>query len=81
MFQNKGDDHAFIIYDRDNPRILILVFDDLADKYYLLFKDMRVANGLESADCNYAAFGTLDYQIAEELIYKKEYLIKKPEGI
>lgn len=60
---------------------MILVYNELTDTYYELFKDMKVVNGLESANCNYRAFGTLDYQIAEELIYKEDYLIKKPEDI
>jgi hypothetical protein len=38
-----------------------------------------VENGLEAADCNYNTFGTLDYQLADEILYREADLRKKPE--
>jgi hypothetical protein len=39
-----------------------------------------VENGLENADCNYSSFGTIDYQLAGEILYQEESLIKNPEN-
>jgi hypothetical protein len=55
-----------------------LVYDGLQNRYSKLFRDIKVKNGLENADCNYGTSRTLDYQLADELIYQKDYLIKDP---
>jgi hypothetical protein len=80
LFQNNRDDYTFLVYDKKNLRLSILVYNELTKKHFELFRDIKIENGLESADCNYRAFGTLDYQLADEIIYQKEYLIKKPES-
>jgi hypothetical protein len=79
LFQNNKEDNVFIVYDRKYSRVSILVYDDLQNKYSELFRDIRVKNGLENAECNYGSYGTLDYQVADELIYQRDNLIKKPE--
>lgn len=79
LFHDSSEDYAFIIYNQERPRILILVYDEQADQYYELYKDIPVESGLTPENCNYGTFGTLDYLIAEELIYGREYFIKKPE--
>src|SRR5690606_4880797 len=80
LFQEKKEDNAFVVYDKKNQRISILLYNDMADKYAELYRDIKVENGLKDADCNYGAFGTLDYQLASEIIYQEDYLLKKPEN-
>ncbi|MFC6269873.1 hypothetical protein [Frigoriflavimonas asaccharolytica] len=80
LFQENKNDCAFVIYDKKNQRVSILVYNELTNKYFELFRELRVENGLETADCNYGAFGTLDYQLADEIVYQEEYLIKKPQS-
>jgi hypothetical protein len=80
LFQNGMQDHAFIVYDKRHSRVSILVYDYSKNLYSELFRDMHVKNGLDSTNCNYGAFGTLDYQVAEELIYQRSYLMKRPEN-
>ncbi len=79
LFQN-GDDHAFIVFDKEYTRISILVYDALKNKYAELYRDTKVKNGLENIKCHYGSSGTLDYQIGDVVIYQTEYLIKKPES-
>jgi hypothetical protein len=81
IFLNKVNDFVFIVYDKKNVRISIILYNELKKKYYDLYRDIKVENGLKSADCNYCNFGTLDYQIADNLICQENYLIKKPESI
>jgi hypothetical protein len=78
LFQNGKEDNSFIIYDKKRIIISILLYDELQNKYYELFRDIKVKNGLENVECNYSAYGTLDYQVADELIYQRDYLIKDP---
>jgi hypothetical protein len=80
LFQNNGDDYAFVVYDNKNVRISFLVYNEQTNKYSELYRDIKIENGLQSADCNYGAFGTLDYQLAGEIIYQQEYLLEKPES-
>ena len=52
----------------------------MTNKYLELFRGIKVENGLKDANCNYCTFGSLDYQLADEIVYQEEYLIKKPES-
>lgn len=79
LFRESKTDCGFIVYDKTNRRIAILIYRETTNKYAELFRDLKVENGLENAACNYSSFGTIDYQIAEEIIYMEEYLLKKPE--
>ena len=78
LFQNGKDDTGFVVFDKKHSRVSILVYDGLQNKYSELFRNIKVKNGLENADCNYGTYGTLDYQIGDELIYQRDYLIKDP---
>jgi hypothetical protein len=75
LFLNEKNDCAFIVYDKKNPRIIILLYDESANKYSELYRDIKVAGELE--DCNYSFYGTLDYIVGEEFInygLNSEYL-------
>ena len=80
LFHNNKEDYAFIVYDNKNQRISLLTFNAGENKYLELFRELKVENGLEAADCNYGTAATLDYQLGAEIIYQEEYLIKKPEN-
>lgn len=81
LFQaNSVNDYAFMVYDKKNQRVSVLVYNQTTNKYFELYRDIKVENGLKTANCNYYAFGTLDYQLANEVVYQNEYLIKKPES-
>ena len=69
-------DHLFIVFDKNESIIKILVYQADKDEYRELYRTAKVENGLEDADCNYFAFGTLDYQMGEEILDQKEYLEK-----
>ncbi len=79
LFQNNKEDFAFIVYDKRFLRISIVVYDDSKNTYLELYRDIKVNNGLKTVECNYGSFGTLDYQIGEELIYQRDYIIKNPK--
>jgi hypothetical protein len=78
LFQNGKEDNGFVVYDKKQTRVSILLYDGLQNKYSELFRDIKVKNGLGGADCNYGTYGTLDYQLADELIYQRDYLIRDP---
>lgn len=80
LFQENDDDCAFIVYDKKNERISIIVYNAMKNKYLELFRDIKVKNGLETADCYFSAYNTLDYQLGDEILYQKEYLLKNPEN-
>lgn len=67
---------VFIVFDKDQSIIKILVYQGDKDGYRELYRTVKVENGLEDAGCNYFAFGTLDYQMGEEIIEQKEFLEK-----
>lgn len=70
------NDRVFIVFDNNQSIIKILIYQEDKDLYRELYRTMKVINGLEDAGCNYATFGTLDYQIGEEIIDQKEFLEK-----
>jgi hypothetical protein len=78
LFQNGKEDNGFVVYDKKHLRVSILVYDGLQNRYSELFRGIKVKNGLENADCNYGTYGTLDYQLADELMYQRDYLTKDP---
>lgn len=78
LFQNGKEDNGFIVYDKKHTRVSILVYDGLQSRYSELFRDIKVKNGLGDADCNYGTYGTIDYQLANELLDQRDYLIKDP---
>ncbi|MDF3027560.1 MAG: hypothetical protein K0S23_1867 [Fluviicola sp.] len=80
LFQENKNDSGFIVYDQKNQRVSILVYREAKNAYSELFRELKVENGLEHADCNYTSFGTIDYQLAGEIIYQEESLIKNPES-
>lgn len=80
LFQENKTDCAFIVYDREKQRISILIHNEMTNQYAELFREINVRNGLQTADCNYSAFGTLDYQIADEIIQQEANLLEKPES-
>ena len=80
LFPENKTDGGFIVYDKKHERISILVYREKTNKYAELFRDLKVENGLENAGCNYSSFGTIDYQLAEEIIYQEESLTKNPES-
>ncbi len=79
LFGNRKADWVFIVYDRQNMRISILLYNNSTDQYGELYREIKVENGLASAKCNYFAFGTLDYQIGDEVLYMKQGLTKRPD--
>lgn len=70
------NDCVFIVFDKDQSIIKILVYQTDKDGYRELYRAVKVENGLEDAGCNYFAFGTLDYQMGEEIIEQEEFLKK-----
>lgn len=80
LFHNGKTDYAFVVYDEINNRFSVLTYNKLENKYAELYRDLKIENGLDDANCNYSQFGTLDYILADEFIYQEDYLIKKPEG-
>lgn len=80
LFHNGKTDYAFVVYDEKNNRFSILIYNKLKNKYAELYRDLKVENGLENANCNYSQFGTLDYVLADEFIYQGDYLTKNPES-
>ncbi|WP_294959919.1 hypothetical protein [uncultured Flavobacterium sp.] len=80
IFEKNSEDYIFIVYDTKNNRTKILLFNAIANTYAELYKDLKVKNGLENADCNSYSFGTLDYQFAEEhLIANEDAITINPE--
>lgn len=76
IFQKNSEDYIFIVYDVKNNRTKILLFNATTNKYAELYKDIKVENGLENADCGSYSFGTLDYQFAVEHVITNEDAIR-----
>jgi len=72
LFQNRKEDYAFVVFDKEKTRITILVYDESANKYSELYRDIKVEGELE---CNYYHYGTLDFKLGQELIYNEENII------
>lgn len=70
------NDRVFTVFDKSLSNITILIYQAEKDLYRKLYRTVKVENGLDDAGCNYGAFGTLDYQIGEEIIYQQEFLKK-----
>jgi hypothetical protein len=79
IFSNKKTDVLFIVYDRKNIRISILLYNELTNLYKELYRDIRVQNDLIEKYCYSSVFRTLDYHLCNEIIYQKDNLIKNPK--
>jgi len=81
LFQENGNDFAFIVFDKKKVKISIVVYNAATSKHALLFQDIKVVNGLKNEDCGSYSFGTFDYQFANDFfIYNKEYLEKSTQS-
>jgi len=76
LFQESNNDYVFIVYDKENIKTKILLYNDKTSQYAELFKDIKVENRLENADCGSYSFGTLDYQFAIEHLIMNEGALK-----
>ena len=73
IFGNGTSDLGYIIYNKDNHRIEILLFDQKNNSFKTLYDELKVFNTLQKMDCS-SSFGTLDYLVASELIYQEDYI-------
>lgn len=74
LFTDGSKDAAFAVYDKTNQRISFVLFQEKTNAYGELFRDWQVRNGLEDVDCSYGAAGTLDYQLAQEIVMAPEFI-------
>lgn len=81
LFNSGNDDKAMVMYDPEEQCISILLYNSLLGDGGKLYRDYKVENGLKNAKCHYSNFGTLDYQLASEIVYMKESLIKDPKSL
>lgn len=70
------NDGVFVVFNKSESMITILIYQAEKDLYRELYRTVKVENGLEDAGCSYGTFGTLDYQMGEEIIDQKEFLEK-----
>jgi len=80
IFQDAVDDYSFIVYDKKNTRIAILVYQTQTSKMSELYRDFKVSNSLLKADCNFGSFGTLDFQLGEDILEQLDYILPHPEN-
>lgn len=80
LFRENKTDAGFVVYDKKKQQVSILIYRENTNTYAELFRELKVENGLENAGCNYSSFGTIDYQLAGEIIYQEEALLKNPES-
>lgn len=73
------NDLFFIVFDQNKSIIKMIFYQADKNLYRELYRTIKVKNGLEKTGCNYSSFGTLDYQMGEEIIYQEEFL-KKNKG-
>lgn len=73
IFGNGLSDRAYILYDKDRQQVDILFYDQKNASFKFLYRDINVSNTLRQSDCFYAST-TLDYVIADELIYQEDYM-------
>ena len=76
LTSEEKNDCVFVVFNKSESIITILIYQAEKDLYRELYRTVNVENGLEGAGCNYGTFGTLDYQIGEEIIYHQEFLEK-----
>jgi hypothetical protein len=79
IFSNKKEDFIFVVFDKKNVRISILVYNELTNQYLELYRDIKVQNDLLETNCYFSSFRTLDYQICNEIIYQEDELITDPK--
>lgn len=79
IFLENKKDYVYLVNDKKNQRVSILLYNEATQKYAELFRDIKVENGLADANCSYGAFGTIEYQIANELTFQQEYITNSAE--
>ncbi len=80
LFAKGQKDLACVAYNTEKNNITLLLYSENRG-WGALYRDYKVATGLENAGCNYGMFGTLDYIVADELVYLKDGLVQHPESL
>ena len=76
LFDNGGDgDHAFVAYDKTKSIITIIVYDETANTYSQLYREIQVESGLP---CNYYNYGTLDYILGGCILESAKFIRDDP---
>ena len=81
IFQERRNDNVFIVYDKRKQQVSFVIYNEKSNTYAELYRDINVENGLKDAECNfgYGTYGTLDYLLADEIVYHKKELENNPE--
>lgn len=79
IFNENSDDQLFIVFDHAKAKTLLILYQESIKEYLELYNDIMVVNELDTMLCS-SYSSTLDYVIAEEIIYQGEYLIKEPSS-
>jgi hypothetical protein len=77
LFQNGQNDYAFIVFDKKEQKISIILYEEQTNNYRKLYREINVEDGLDSLDCNYRC-GPLDENLEGEIMYQSQYLVKNP---
>jgi hypothetical protein len=78
IFGEGNKDAIFIVYDNKNACLSFVAYNEDEKTYNELYRDINVENGLKDANCNYFSFGTIDYQLADEIILQTSELLNNP---
>jgi len=77
LFQNNKKDYVFLIYSKQKKSTGILLYNEQADNFKLLYDDVKVENELDSMDCN-NGIDRLDANLASEMADQAGYYAKDP---
>lgn len=77
LFLNDKEDYALVVYNNQQAKVMILVYDALNNKLSALYDDIKVENELKSLNCN-SETGDLIRDIEDKIIEQRDDLLKEP---
>ncbi|MGQ2983467.1 hypothetical protein [Flavobacterium sp.] len=80
LFAPGNKDMAIVAYQPDKSYITILIYNDQKGDIRELYRDYNVDNALRNTDCHYGPKNSLDIQLASEIVYRRDYLLKNPKS-
>ncbi|GAB5527771.1 MAG: hypothetical protein Roseis2KO_56430 [Roseivirga sp.] len=80
LYDSTGRDIVFVVYDSAMTRVRVLLYNSVDSRYAELYDDMKVINELSEVPCGAYTNQSLDYTLGEEIIYRADFLKRKPQS-
>jgi len=78
IFSTDSNDQVFHVFDLTDSTIRIILWNEPEAEHQRLYDKLRVYNALDTTNCGSSYSTSLDYILAEEIVYSSDWIAKNP---